>query len=87
MDVVVEQAVALTLLLSLVPLGAIALCGGVVGLVQSMLQVQDQSLLHLVRVSVMAAALLWGGGAAFSEVEGLFVAVVGACSRVGEGGM
>ena len=30
MDVVVEQAVAVTLLLSLVPLGAIALCGGVV---------------------------------------------------------
>lgn len=84
MDVVIEQAVSVMLVLSLVPLAAIALAGGVVSLVQAMLQVQEQSILHLVRVGVLAAAIFLGGGAAFAEVEGLFVAVVSACSHLSE---
>ena len=81
MEAAVEQALAVVMVLSLVPLSAIAVGAGAVSLLQAMLQVQEQSIVHLARLGIVAALLLFGGAAAFAEVERLFVAVVNAASQ------
>lgn len=81
MNAAIEQALVVMLTLSIVPLAAIAVGAGAVSLLQAMLQVQEQSIVHLARIGIIAALLLLGGGAAFAEVERLFVAVVSAVAQ------
>lgn len=81
MEAAIEQGLTVVMVLSLVPLAAIAAGAGLVSLLQAMLQVQEQSIVHLARLVIVAALLLLGGGAAFAEVERLFVAVVSSVAQ------
>ena len=78
-----NHAATLMLTLSLVPLGAIALAGGVVSLVQSVLQVQEPSILHLTRLAVLVLAVMCGGDLAGAEIQRLFVAIVASIAQSG----
>ncbi len=81
MEVAVEQALFVAVLLSFVPLAAISLGAGTVSLIQAMLQVQEQSIVHLARLGVMAAVLLLGGGAAFAEIQRIFLGVISSVAQ------
>lgn len=73
---IVTDALITMLILSFIPMAAIALCAGTVTLIQAITQVQEQSLVHLARLGVMAALLAFGGHYAFAELERVFVTVV-----------
>jgi type III secretory pathway component EscS len=73
MQAILVDGLLLALLLSLVPMAAIAFGAGLVALFQAVTQIQEQSLTHLVRLVVLAAVLAWGGYSAFGEVERLLV--------------
>ncbi len=81
METAVEHGLFVAAILSFVPLVAIALGAGAVSLVQAMLQVQEQSIVHLARITIMAALLLFGGGAAFWEIERLFLGIVSSIAQ------
>jgi type III secretory pathway component EscS len=66
----------LALILSLVPMVAIAVGAGFVSLIQAVTQIQEQSLLHLARIVVVAVVVAWGGYGALHEVERLLVRVI-----------
>ena len=84
MHAIVEHAALVMLVLSGIPLLAIAVGGGIISLMQAMLQVQEQSVLHLTKVSVLAAVCAVGGEWAFHEVERLFLAILSFISAVRE---
>jgi len=86
-DAILEQAAIVIMTLSLIPLGAVALGGGVVALLQAALQVQEQSIVHLARLAIFAVLVICGGRAAFHELEQLFVVVVTTMNRMGGGGL
>ncbi len=77
MQAIISEAVYVTMVISLIPMLAISLGAGLVALVQAVTQVQEQSMVHFARLVVMVFVLVWGGGHAFSELEALFVKVVG----------
>jgi|688.fasta_scaffold06308_10 type III secretory pathway component EscS len=81
MEVAIEQALFVTVFVSFVPLAAISIGAGAVSLVQAMLQVQEQSIVHLARIGIMAALLLLGGGAAFAEIQRLFFGVISSVAQ------
>jgi type III secretory pathway component EscS len=74
---IITEAIYIALVISLVPMLAISFGAGTVALIQAVTQVQEQSLVHFARLVVMALVLVWGGSHAFSELEVLFVKVVG----------
>lgn len=82
MDAILEHAAVVMMTLSLIPLSAVALGGGVVSLLQAALQVQEQSILHLARLGIFAVLVILGGRIAFHEIEQLFVAVVTSVNRM-----
>ena len=86
MEAILEHAVVVMMMLSLVPLGAVALGGGVVSLLQAALQIQEQSILHLAKLGILALLVIGGGRFALHEVEQLFVMIVTTMNRAtGEG--
>jgi type III secretory pathway component EscS len=84
MRAVIEQAALLVAVLSLVPLVAVALVGGAGSLLQSVLQVQEQSTLHLLKLGTVAILSICCGEYACHEVQRLFEAVVAMAAHVGE---
>jgi type III secretory pathway component EscS len=81
MFAVVEESLVSALILSLVPMGAIAVVAGLTAMLQAMTQVQEQSISHLARLVAISVVLVWGGQRAFGEIERMFVTVI---TRVGE---
>jgi flagellar biosynthesis protein FliQ len=86
-DAILEHAAVVMMTLSLIPLGAVALGGGVVSLLQAALQVQEQSILHLARLGIFAVLVILGGRIAFHEIEQLFVTVVISVNRMTGGAL
>ena len=76
MQAIVQEGLWLALVVSVVPMVMVAVGAGCVALLQAVTQIQEQSIVHLVRLVVLAGALLWGGSGAFAEVEGLLVRVI-----------
>jgi type III secretory pathway component EscS len=76
MAAIIHQALVVMMLFSIVPMAIIAISGSVVSLLQAVTQVQEQALVHLVRLVTLALLLVWFGEFAFREIERLFVAVV-----------
>jgi len=76
MYTVVFDGLVTSLILSLIPMVAIAIVAGVVALIQAVTQVQEQSLVHLARLGAMAGCLLVGGHLAFAELQRIFIDVV-----------
>jgi len=73
------------MILSLVPMVAISLAGGLVALLQAITQVQEQSVVHFVKLVTLMVVLLWGGGHAMSRLEDIFVRVVSLAAIRDEG--
>ncbi len=61
------------LLMSVIPIAAVGLAGGVVALVQAATQVQEASIVHLARLLAMATVLFIFAGAGYQVLEELFV--------------
>jgi type III secretory pathway component EscS len=81
MFALVEESLVSALILSLVPMGAIAVVAGLTAMLQAITQVQEQSISHFARIVAISLVLVWGGQRAFGEIERMFVAVI---TRVGE---
>ena len=73
----------LMVVLSAVPMAAVGAAAGLVGLVQAVTQVQEQSISHLARCIAFGAVVLAGGALAGAEVQALFVRVLEVISVIG----
>jgi type III secretory pathway component EscS len=80
MNALISEALFLSLTLSLIPMVFISVTAGAVTLIQSITQLQEQSLVHLSRLVVMGALIMFGGSAAFSAVAELFRKVAALCA-------
>jgi len=76
MESIIHQALVGVLMFSVIPMVAIAFSAGIVSLVQAVTQVQEQSMVHLVRIVTLALLVRWFGEYAFHDLERLFVTVV-----------
>lgn len=82
MHTVLLESLYTVILLSIVPMAAISLGAGTTALFQTIIQVQEQSLVHLVKVLIMSILIAFGGGTALSALESIFVkAITFAASR------
>lgn len=79
----ISDAVVIMALLSVLPMGAIALAAGVVSLIQAATQIQEQSIIHLARLVVLGAVVAVGGEWAAGSVVELFERVVSTLARGG----
>jgi type III secretion protein S len=77
------DALMLMVVLSAVPMAAVGAAAGLVGLVQAVTQVQEQSISHLARCIAFGAVVLAGGALAGAEVQALFVRVLEVISVIG----
>lgn len=82
MEQVISSALVAVVLLSGVPLVAIALGAGTAALVAACFQVQEASITHLVRLGIFAAVVALLGHAAYHEIEALFLQSVAALVSV-----
>jgi type III secretory pathway component EscS len=73
MYLLLTESLYATLVLSLVPMAAVACGAGAVTLLQAITQVQEQSLVHFVRLVVMAAIIIASGGHAMASLEAIFL--------------
>lgn len=76
MNPLIADALMSALIISLIPMGAISLAAGAMALLQAVTQVQEQSLVHLVRIIALVLVLMWGGHAAYAQLEALFADVL-----------
>jgi type III secretory pathway component EscS len=76
MHALLLEALYAIMILSLIPMLAIAFGAGAVALLQAVTQVQEQSIVHLARLLVIVVVIIWGGGRAMSQVETIFLKVV-----------
>jgi type III secretory pathway component EscS len=84
MNPVIADALLSSLFISLIPMAAISLGGGVVALLQAITQVQEQSMVHFARIVALVVVLLWGGHEAYTQLETIFIRVIAlAGSKVG----
>jgi len=67
-----REALMTTLLISLVPMLAISFGAGLVTLLQSITQVQEQSLTHLARLAVLALIIIVCGEHGYALIEQIF---------------
>jgi len=79
------DALLLISVLSAIPMLAVGAAAGLVGLLQAVTQVQEQSLSHLARVVAFAAVAMAGGSLAGAEVQSLFLRVLEAVAVIGKG--
>jgi len=73
---IINQALIAALFISLVPMAAISIGAGAVTLLQAITQVQEQSMVHFVRIIALVLVLMWGGQAAFAQLEAIFINVL-----------
>ncbi len=76
------RALLTTVLLALPLVGLTAAAGVAVGLLQTVLGIQDQNLSFGPKIAAMAGALAVGGAAALALIEALLVAAAAALPRV-----
>lgn len=76
MHAILLDALYTILILSLIPMLAISFGAGAVTLLQAVTQVQEQSIVHLVRLAIITAVIIWGGGRALSRIEMIFLKVI-----------
>jgi type III secretory pathway component EscS len=74
----VLDSLLLVLYISLIPMVSISLGAGLVGFLQAITQIQEQSLTHLARVVVIAGVLYVGGAQAFDQLKRNFIQVLDA---------
>ncbi len=79
------ECVWLVLLISAVPVGCVSLACGVVAALQSATQIQEQSVVHLVRLCVFAGIAYLLGGLGIALLRELFVKTLVAIELVGRG--
>jgi type III secretory pathway component EscS len=82
---ILNQALVAALFISLVPMAAISIGAGAVTLLQAITQVQEQSMVHFVRIVVLVSVLVWGGHEAYAQLERIFMAVLALCALPGGG--
>ena len=80
-DILVEMLIVVTLF-SLLPMAVIAFVAGLVAFLQTVTQVQEQSVVHLARFVACAVVIFLWGNVALSEIEALFTRVVEASAQV-----
>ena len=78
------DALMLIVVLSAIPMIAVGAAAGLVGLLQAITQVQEQSLSHLARCVAFGAVVVAGGALAGAEVQALFVRVLKAVAVLGK---
>ena len=79
------ECVWLVLLISSIPLAGVSVACGVVAAMQSATQIQEQSVIHLVRVGVFAGIAYLLGGTGVALMRELFVKTLVAIELVGRG--
>lgn len=72
MEEIITAAFLSVLVISGVPLVVIAFSAGVASLLAACFQIQEASIVHLVRLAAITVVLVLLGNTAFSEVETLF---------------
>ncbi len=85
MNPIINQALIAALFISLVPMAAISIGAGAVTLLQAITQVQEQSMVHFVRIVVLVLVLIWGGHEAYAQLEQIFMSVLSLCALPGGG--
>jgi type III secretory pathway component EscS len=78
------ECVWLVVLISAVPVGCVSFACGVVAALQSATQIQEQSVIHLVRIGVFAGTAYLLGGAGVTLLRQLFVKTLVAIELVGK---
>lgn len=78
------DALMLIVVLSAIPMVAVGGAAGLVGLLQAVTQVQEQSLSHLARCVAFAAVVVAGGALAGAEIQSLFVRVLEVIAVMGK---
>jgi flagellar biosynthesis protein FliQ len=81
MNPIISEALFASLTLSLIPMAAISLCAGLVAMLQSITQVQEQSIVHLARIAALVGVLLWGGHQGYQELEGIFIKILAIAAK------
>lgn len=76
MNPLIADALMSSLMISLIPMAAISLAAGAMALLQAITQVQEQSMVHFVRIVALVLVLMWGGQAAYAQLEAIFVDVL-----------
>ena len=76
MNPLIADALMSSLIISLIPMAAISLAAGAMALLQAITQVQEQSMVHFVRIVALVLVLMWGGQAAFAQLKAIFVDVL-----------
>jgi flagellar biosynthesis protein FliQ len=72
MEDLIQEALTVVILLSVIPMTAIAMGAGLVTVLQAITQVQEQSLTHLARLAVFAAVLIVCGEQGYVLLEEVF---------------
>lgn len=80
-DLVVETLILVTVF-SGVPMAILALVSGLVAFLQTVTQIQEQSVVHFVRFIAFVVVIFVWGNAALGEVEALFSRVVETSAQV-----
>ena len=79
------DSIMVAVTLSAIPMVVIALAAGIVALIQTATQIQEQSVTHLVRLITFIAVVALMGDWAGSEVVSLFERSLRALESVGRG--
>jgi flagellar biosynthesis protein FliQ len=80
-DLLVETLILVTVF-SGVPMVILALVSGLVAFLQTVTQIQEQSVVQLARFIALVGVLFFWGNAALGEIEELFVRVVETSAQV-----
>jgi type III secretion protein S len=85
MQQLIFDSLWIALVLSVIPMVGIAIASGLVALVQAATQIQEQSVIHLVRLIAFLGVVLVAGEWMGGEVASLFERSVKAIASVGRG--
>jgi type III secretory pathway component EscS len=72
MEDLIQEALTVVILLSVIPMTAIAAGAGLVTVLQAITQVQEQSLTHLARLAILAAVVIICGDQGYVLLEQIF---------------
>lgn len=79
------DGIMVVITLSVIPMGAVALVSGCIGLIQAATQIQEPSVTHLARLCVFFVVALVAGDWASSEIVSLFERSLKALEMIGRG--
>jgi flagellar biosynthesis protein FliQ len=68
MYTLIHEALTLIALGVFIPLATVSISAGIIAVLQSIFQVQEQSIVHLVRVLTLALLLFFGGEVAHRQI-------------------